>query len=115
MRLLVRLAALCLSVALLSGVLLHDLAGAKMSLDMANSVSMVDAEQDSVCPACTPEGPNVIVCDMDCTAPVFLTGKVSQSEPIAVETSFLWMPSDLDLAGLDQGHDPFPPRSTFLS
>ena len=114
MRLLVRLAMLCLSLALLGGVLLHDLAGAKMSLDMAGT-TMTAVEQEGACPACPQESSDLVACDMDCTAPVLSTDRVSRAVALDMRSSRLDMTADLDLAGLDPGSDPFPPRSTFPS
>jgi hypothetical protein len=115
MRLLIRLAAFCLSFALLSGVLLHDLASVNMSLDMASAVSVIDAEQDSRCPACAPDGATMTDCDMDCTAPIFLAAQASQSEPNTSKSTPFRIPSRFDLAGLDLGIDLSPPRSTSIS
>lgn len=115
MRLLLRLATLCLSLALLSGVLLHDLAGAKMSLDMAGAASMMDVEQDDICPACTQDVDEAIVCDMDCTAPVLSTARASQAEPFDLVSSRFARTGEVHLPGLDPASDPFPPRTSFLS
>lgn len=115
MRLLLRLITLCLTLALLSGVLLHDLAGAKMSLEMASAASVMDVEQDDICPACTQDTDEAIVCDMDCTAPVLSTARASQAEPFDLVSSRLARTGDLHLAGLDPASDPFPPRTSFLN
>lgn len=115
MRLLLRLATLCLSLALLGGVLLHDLAGAKMSLDIASAASVMGVEQDDICPACTQDADEAIVCDMDCTAPVLSTARASQADPFDLISTHLARSGDLHLAGLDPASDPFPPRTSFLS
>ncbi|RKF15341.1 hypothetical protein D6850_11015 [Roseovarius spongiae] len=115
MRFLVRLATLCLSLALLGGMLGHDLAGAKMSLEMASAATVIDAEQGDICPACTQDTSDAVVCDMDCTAPVLSTVRDARTAGLNLRSSPLETSGDLDLAGLDPGSDPFPPRSTFLS
>lgn len=115
MRLLLRLATLCLSLALLGGVLLHDLTGAKMSLDMAGAASVMDVEPDDICPACTQDADEAIVCDVDCTAPVLSTARASQAEPFDLISSRLAGTGDLHLAEFDPASDPFPPRTSFLS
>lgn len=115
MRVLLRLATLCLSLALLSGVLLHDLAGTKMSLDMAGAASVMDVEQDDICPACTQDTDEAIVCDMDCTVSVLSTARASQAAPFDLIYSRLPRAGDIHLPGLDPASDPFPPRTSFLS
>ncbi len=115
MRILLRLATFCLSLALLSGMLVHELAAAKMSVKMAAGVSSFDTAHDPMCPTCSPDDQHEAVCDMDCTAPVFSTAGAPQLEPVAFQTSPLKIAGTLDLTGLDPGSDPFPPRSTFLS
>ncbi len=106
---------LCLSLALLGGVLLHDLAGARMSLDMASAAPATHAQQDDLCPACTQDQTDVIVCDMDCTAPVLSTARPSLAEVLSLPSTLATRSGDVHHAGLDPGSDPFPPRTSFLS
>ncbi|KAF0677172.1 hypothetical protein [Profundibacterium mesophilum] len=115
MRILLRLATLCLSLALLGGVLMHDLAGARMSLDMASAATAPDVEQGELCPACSEDMAEVPLCDMDCTAPVHVSGKAQQLSPLTLRTTALGQSGDDRLVGLDPGSDPFPPRNSVLA
>ncbi|MFT6531911.1 MAG: hypothetical protein ACJASC_001457 [Limimaricola cinnabarinus] len=65
MRFWVRLATVCLSLLLLIGVLLHDVAGAQTSIDMATSTLM--NQQDDLGPACTQDATKQMTCNFDCT------------------------------------------------
>ncbi|MGR3570663.1 hypothetical protein [Brevirhabdus sp.] len=141
MLLMVRLAALCLSLALLGGLVLHDLAGAKLTIDMARAaapapVSMsgpdlaptvtpapaltIAAPEGAAlraddCAACGAGDPAALTCNWDCTAPVFSTESLPLPVAVTLHTSLVAMPGDMALAGLDPGADPFPPRNIFLS
>lgn len=141
MRLMVRLAALCLSLALLGGLILHDLAGAKVTIDMARAAAPAPvslptsdlapdlalnpaqataasegaAMRADACGACQADDPAALTCNWDCTAPVFSTETLPLPVAVTLHASLVAMPGDMDLAGLDPGADPFPPRSTFLS
>jgi hypothetical protein len=115
MRMLLRLATFCLSLVLLTGVLAHDLAAANMSLQMSGVTSSAMMEEDDNCTACLQEEQGEAVCDIDCTAPVFVTSQMLQSQPESAHRFFVPAPGDLDLTGVDPGSDPFPPRTTSLS
>jgi len=115
MRMLLRLATICLSLVLLTGVLAHDLAAANMSMQMSGSTASATMEEDDTCTACLQEDQGEVVCDIDCTAPLFVTSQMLQSQLESVQRFFAPVPGDLGLAGIDLGSDPFPPRTTFLS
>jgi len=72
-------------------------------------------EEGDDCTACLQEGQGEAVCDIDCTAPVFVTSQMLQSQPESVNRFFAPVPSDLGLTGVDLGSDPNPPRTTSLS
>ncbi len=114
MRAVLRLAMLCLSLALLGGALLQDVSGARMTLGMASAAAAMDEGHDDLCPACSPEAEASLVCDLDCTAPVFSTAAEPRTAPFGRRVTPLERPRDRDLSGLDPGSDPFPPRSRFL-
>jgi hypothetical protein len=113
MRLWVRLATLCLSLALLSGVMMHAAAGARMSFDMAASV--VVEHQDDLCPACEQGESEQPVCDLDCTAPLLSTAGASDFPPQTVATRNMTRPDDTAVRTRRPGFDPAPPRTTILS
>jgi hypothetical protein len=115
MRILLRLATFCLSLVLLTGILAHDLAAANMSMQMSGLTSSAIMEEDGDCTACLQENQGEAVCDIDCTAPVFVTSQMLQSQPESVQGFFVPVPGDLDLTGVDPGSDPFPPRTISLS
>ena len=115
MRMLLRLATICLSLVLLTGVLAHDLAAANMSMQMSGLTASATMEEDDTCTACLQEDQGEVVCDIDCTAPLFVTSQILQSQPESVQRFFAPVPGDLGLAGIDLGSDPFPPRTTSLS
>lgn len=115
MRILLRLATICLSLVLLTGVLAHDLAAANMSLQMSGLTASATMEEDDSCTACLQEDQGEVVCDIDCTASVFVMSQLLQSQPESVQRFFAPVPGDLGLAGIDLGSDPFPPRTTSLS
>ncbi|SDX70184.1 hypothetical protein SAMN04488041_11314 [Sulfitobacter pontiacus] len=115
MRILLRLATFCLSLVLLTGILAHDLAAANMSMQMSGVTSSAIMEEDGGCTACLQENQGEAVCDIDCTAPVFVTSQMLQSQPESVQGFFVPVPGDLDLTGVDPGSDPFPPRTISLS
>ena len=115
MRILLRLATFCLSLVLLTGILAHDLAAANMSLQMSGLTASATMEEDDSCTACLQEDQGEVVCDIDCTASVFVMSQLLQSQPESVQRFFAPVPGDLGLAGIDLGSDPFPPRTTSLS
>lgn len=112
MRCLIRLAMLCLSLALLGGVMLHDVSGARMSIDMA--ASSVE-QQDDLCPACVQDAGEEMVCDFDCTAPLLSTASSMADLQIAVIATSLAWPADPALRTRHLDFDPAPPRTTILS
>ncbi len=114
MRIWVRLATLCLSLVLLGGVMLHDVASASMSFDMANSDMTAAVAADDNCPACTSGKTAAVACDLDCTAPVLLAVTTPISAVKTMRSSGLVSVANLSLKGLDLGVDPTPPRNTFL-
>lgn len=114
MRLWVRLVTLCLSLALLGGVLLHETASAKMSFDMAAADVSATAE-DEPCPACAIEDAEETVCDLDCSVPAVLAAVMPQAVPGMLRGTHMSPSTGASLHGLDQGVDPTPPRSTLLS
>ncbi|MCF7702043.1 hypothetical protein [Loktanella sp. M215] len=114
MRIWIRLATLCLSLVLLGGVMLHDVASANMSFDMANRDMTAAVAADDNCPACTSDKTTKVACDLDCTAPVLLAVSTPTSAVKAVRRSGLISVAALSLEGLDLGVDPTPPRSTLL-
>ena len=113
MRLWVRLASLCLSLALLGGVLLHDVAGARMSLDM--TATAMAEQQDDTCLACAQDADEQMVCDFDCTAPLLSTETSPEALPQAVAGTDLSWPDDATARARQPGFDPAPPRTTILS
>ena len=115
MRMLLRLATICLSLVLLTGVLAHDLAAANMSLHMSGLSTSSTMEEDDNCTACLQEDQGEVVCDIDCTAPLFVASQMLQSQPESVQRFFAPVPGDLGLAGVNLGSDPNPPRTTSLS
>jgi hypothetical protein len=114
MRIWIRLATLCLSLVLLGGVLLHDVASASMSFDMANSDLTAAVAADDNCPACTSGKTAMLACDLDCTAPILLAAATPISAVKTVRSSGLVSVADLSLQGLDLGVDPTPPRNILL-
>jgi len=115
MRILLRLATFCLSLALLTGVLAHELAAANMSMQMSGLTSSETMEEGGDCTACLQEDQGELVCDIDCTAPAFVMSQMLQSQPESVQRFFAPVPGDLGLTGVDLGSDPFPPRTTSLN
>jgi len=113
MRLWVRLATFCLSLTLLVGVLVHDVSGARMSIDMAASSTV--EQQDDLCPACAQEAGEQVVCDLDCTAPLLSTETFTAALPQAVAATALDWPADAAVRTRQPGFDPAPPRATILS
>ena len=113
MRLWLRLVSLCLSLALLGGVMMHDAAGARMSFDMAAS-AVADA-QDDLCPACDQNASEQLVCDLDCTAPLLSTEGSSEILPQTVAARSMTRSDDTALRTRRPGFDPAPPRTTILS
>ena len=114
MRIWIRLATLCLSLVLLGGVMLHDVASASMSFDMANSDMTAAVAADDNCPACTSDKTAAAACDLDCTTPVLLAVTIPDGAVKAVRRSGLISVANLSLQGLDLGVDPTPPRSILL-
>ena len=115
MRILLRLATFCLSLVLLTGVLAHDLAAANMSMQMSGLTASATMEEDDTCTACLQEEQGEVVCDIDCTAPLFVMSQVSQSQPESMQRFAMPVPIDAGLTGVNLGSDPFPPRTTSLS
>ncbi|MEP2203834.1 MAG: hypothetical protein ABJI65_13295 [Tateyamaria sp.] len=115
MRILLRLATFCLSLVLLTGILAHDLAAANMSLQMSGLTASATMEEDDSCTACLQEDQGEVVCDIDCTASVFVMSQLLQSQPESVQRFFAPVPGALGLPGIVLGSDPFPPRTTSLS
>jgi hypothetical protein len=115
MRILLRLAIFCLSLVLLTGVLAYDLAAANMSLQMSGVISSATMEEDDTCTACLQEDQGEVVCDIDCTAPLFVTSQMLQSQLESVQRFAMPVPVDAGLTGVNLGSDPFPPRTTSLS
>ncbi len=115
MRILLRLATFCLSLVLLTGVLAHDLAAANMSMETSGMTASSASDEGEACAACLPGEQSEVICDIDCTAPVFIFSRMHQSPIESVQRFFMLTPADLSLAGLNPGSDPFPPRTTFLS
>lgn len=115
MRVLIRLATVCLSLVLLTGVFARDLGAANMSMQMSGLTASSTMEQDDVCAACLQEEPGEALCDIDCTAPVFVISQMQQAEPDNIQRFFLPVPGDTGLSGVDPGADPFPPRTASLS
>lgn len=112
MRHLVRLAMLCLSLALLGGVILHDVSGVRMSIGMA--ASNVE-QQDDLCPACVQDDGEQMVCEFDCTAPLLSTASPMADLPTAVIATSLAWPADSAVRTHHLDFDPAPPRTTILS
>ena len=115
MRILLRLATVCFSFALLTGLLAHDLAAANMSMQMSGLTSSATMEEGGDCTACLQEDQGEVVCDIDCTAPVFVMSQMLQSQLESVQRFSVPVPGDLGLTGVNLGSDPFPPRTTSLS
>ncbi len=114
MRLWIRLATLCLSLVLVGGVMLHDVASASMSFDMADTDMTAEVAADDNCPACTSDKTAAVACDLDCTTPVLLAVTTPGGAVKAVRSSSLISGAGFSLEGLDLGVDPTPPRSTLL-
>ncbi|WP_334061210.1 hypothetical protein [Limimaricola cinnabarinus] len=113
MRLWVRLATFCLSLTLLVGVLVHDVAGARMSMDMAATDTV--EQQDDPCPACVQDDGKQVACDFDCTAPLLSTEMSPTAQPQTVAATGLAWPADAMVRTRHPGFDPAPPRTTILS
>lgn len=111
MRLLTRLAMLCLSLALFGGMMLHDAASARMSLEMAEAERLPDPASETACPACGEGAPQGEFCDFDCTAPAFVAATVQGVSVPGFTITRRAVPRDPPRRGLDPGADPFPPRS----
>lgn len=103
---------LCFSLALLGGVMLHDVSGARMSIDMA--AASVE-QQDNLCPACVQDVGEEMACDFDCTAPLLSTASSMADLQIAVIATSLAWPTDPALRTRHLDFDPAPPRTTILS
>ncbi|WP_146586180.1 hypothetical protein [Puniceibacterium confluentis] len=109
-----RLVSVCCALALLGGILLHDLAAAKMSAEMAEARLSIASGDSDACPACAPDGPEV-VCDIDCTAPVLSTAVAAEIvAAVTLRSLRLTLPGDMGRTGLDPGSEPHPPRGTVL-
>lgn len=103
---------LCLSLALLGGVMMHDAAGARMSIDMA--ASSVE-QQDDLCPACVQDDGEQMVCGFDCTAPLLSTASSMTDLPMAIAVTGLAWPADSAVRTRNLDFDPAPPRTNILS
>jgi hypothetical protein len=102
-----------MSLALLGGLMLHDMAGARMSFDMAAAAAT--DQSDEVCPACEVEDVETVACDLDCTAPLLFTGALSATMPERL-TAGTHLPTAPDaFRARRPGFDPAPPRTTILS
>ncbi|MFZ3584456.1 hypothetical protein ACOI1H_20165 [Loktanella sp. DJP18] len=110
----IRLVTLCLSLALLGGILMHDAATAQMPVRMASHAMAADSVSDQNCPACLSSPTDTAACDLDCTTPVLLFAsapsvtavKKRDVDPAPVVNS--------GLHGFDPGIEPSPPRDTIL-
>ncbi|WP_143155490.1 hypothetical protein [Loktanella atrilutea] len=94
--------------------MLHDVASASMSFEMADSDMTAAVAADDNCPACTSDKTAAAACDLDCTSPVLLAVSTPTSAVKAMRRSGLTSVADLSLQGLDLGVDPTPPRSILL-
>ena len=70
--------------------LAHDLAAANMSLQMSGLTASATMEEDDSCTACLQEDQGEVVCDIDCTASVFVMSQLLQSQPESVQRFFLF-------------------------
>ncbi|MSU90810.1 hypothetical protein GE300_14495 [Rhodobacteraceae bacterium 2CG4] len=113
MRLWVRLATFFLSLVLTAGVLMHEVASAQMSIDMAATPAV--ERQDEVCPACPQDTDEQVVCDLDCTVPLLFTATSTAAVPQIVAATGLVWPADATVRTRQPGFDPAPPRATILS
>ncbi len=104
-----RLAALCLSLALLGGILLHDVANADMSLKMT-----VSLDESDLCPACSHDAQDQIVCAFDCTVPVLSTAGAPVTPVITVVSLQIAAVEGKVLHGTVPDFDPSPPRTSIL-
>lgn len=113
MRLWVRLLSLCVSLTLLGGLMLHDVAGAQMSFDMA--AASISDQNENVCPACEAEDAETIACNVDCTAQMPFIGASSapSMERLVVDAHPSTGPDSMRMRR--PGFDPAPPRTNFLS
>lgn len=113
MRLLSRLAALFLSLTFLVGVLVHDLAGAQMSIDMSAATNL--EQQDELCLACAEGAGEQVVCDLDCTGPLLSLEPIAAALPQTFAATVLVWPADAVVRTRKPGFDPAPPRTNILS
>ena len=112
MRSLARLFAICLSLALLGGVMAHEVVSARMSIDMA--ASAFQEQQDDICPACGAEDEEAVVCDLDCTAPLLFAQTTLPPLPERPSVGHVQLVDAL-IEARRPGFDPAPPRTSILS
>ncbi|APX89143.1 hypothetical protein BV394_04955 [Brevirhabdus pacifica] len=113
MRLWVRLLTLCISLAFLGGLMLHDVAGARMSFNMV--AAETSDEGGEVCPACEVEDAETVICKLDCTTPMLFLGAFAAALPERLVADVHLATSPHSLRMRPPGFDPAPPRTTILS
>ena len=86
-----------------------------MSLEMSGMTAVSTVEERENCATCLPGGESNVICDIDCTAPVFVVPQMLDAESEGGQRFSVVMPDDLDLAGVNLASDPFPPRTISLS
>ena len=114
MRKWIRLVTLCLSLALLGGILMHDAASVQMSVRMSSHDMNVDGSSDGSCPACPSRSTDTSVCDLDCTTPVLLFVAAPETHAVKMRNVHLAAVVNSGLYGFDPGVEPSPPRGTIL-
>ncbi|MGR3757860.1 MAG: hypothetical protein ACU0AT_11605 [Tranquillimonas sp.] len=121
MNLWLRLVSICLSFAILGGIVMHDLAGARLSFDMAaaQAAPVADATgvvaEGSPCPLCVQDEGQAPLCKLDCTAAVGSGVQAAVLGDAPQRVTRLALPGGTGLTGRGAGLDPSPPRSTSLS
>lgn len=114
MRKWIRLVTLCLSLALLGGILMHDAASVQMSVRMASHDMAADSGSDKNCPACTPRSIDTATCDLDCTTPILLFVAAPETPAVKMRNVHLAPVVNSGLRRFDPGVEPSPPRGTIL-
>ncbi|MBU2359699.1 MAG: hypothetical protein KKB02_12330 [Alphaproteobacteria bacterium] len=114
MRKWIRLVTLCLSLALLGGILMHNAASVQMSVRMASHDMAADSVSDKNCPACSSSPTDTATCDLDCTTPVLLFVAAPETHAVKMRNVHLAAVVNSGLYGFDPGVEPSPPRGTIL-
>ena len=114
MRKWIRLVTLCLSLALLGGMLMHDAASVQMSVRMSSHDVTVDAGSDKNCPVCPSRPTDTAACNLDCTTPILLFAAAPNVTAVKMRNLHPAPVVNSDVHGFDPGVEPSPPRGTIL-